>query len=237
MTDIVKTEEHALALTRPKGLEERSLKEDLIIPRAKLFHGLPSERDEFPNGQPGQVLNSITQEVLPATFVPFMKFYQWIRWNPRNTKDPNFNPEFGPGDAVWKSFNPYDERVQREGAFGPNGEAPLATKYISFIVKFDGVDMPVVLGFSKTSIRAGKQLLTTLEYLKCPIWHRKFKLGTRKEQGDAGSYYVYTIAPEGESDADSRETCGAWYEGFKAKAQDLKIHDEAAESTTDKAPF
>ena len=151
------------AVNVPKrGLEEGVENEDVMIPRASLLQSLSPEIIEDThkhlNLKVGQIINSLTKEVLPDTFIPIIRFVTWVRFNPRNKEDKNFDPTYDAGATIWRSNDPHDERVLREGKFGPNGEKPLATKFVNFLCYFPGVEMPIVISFSKTSFKAGKQL-------------------------------------------------------------------------------
>ena len=212
---------------RPQGLEADVERKDLIIPRAKLLQALSPEVSEG-NGRPGQVINSLTKEVLPGEFIPCIFFKQWICFNPRDSKHPNFNPLFGPGDVVYQSLDPNDERVKVDREFGPEGERPKATEFISFVSYFPGVQMPVVVSFANTSYKAGKQLLTMLNFGSKAIWERKFKLGSKTEKNTAigATYNVLTVEPAGDaSDEDAAFAKGVW-ESLSPKRSDLNVHAE-----------
>lgn len=226
----------AINADRPQGLEQESLREDLIIPRAKLLQALSPECTDG-HGKPGQIINSLTKEILPSEFIPVMKFYQWIRFNPRDSKAHGFNPDQAAGDLIWQSFNPYDDRVLKEGQFGQNGERPLATKFICFLSYFPGVDMPVVLSFSNTSLKAGRALLTQLEYSKGPIWEKKFKVVSKKVSNEKGTYYVLAVDPAGTATADESLIAGGWWKKYTPKKNDLDIHQEHENAESDDKGF
>jgi hypothetical protein len=212
----------------PLGLENDVERKDLIIPRAKLLQALSPEVSEG-NGKAGQIINSLTKEVLPAEFLPCIFFKQWICFNPRDSKHPNFNPLFGPGDVVYQSLDPNDERVKVDREFGPDGERPKATEFISFVSYFPGVQMPVVVSFANTSYKAGKQLLTMTKFgPKEGMWKRKFKLGSKTEKNTniGATYHVLTVEPAGNaSDEDAAFAKGVW-ESLSPKRSDLNVHTE-----------
>lgn len=234
-TEIAKQETTALATNgRGRGFEEPTQREDLIIPRAKLFQGLPVEYDQYPDAKPGQILNSLTKEVLPQEFIPVFKFTNWIRFNPRNKEDRGFDPAYAPGAMIWNSNDPHDPRVVEQGKFGPNGEPPLATKFLNFFSVFPGCAMPVVVSFSKTSFKAGRQLMTIAQLTGGDMFSRKYKLGVKKESGDQGSYYVLTVDPAGMVEGEMFKQAERFYDEFSAKP--IKVHEEQA-ADTEEVPY
>lgn len=186
------------ALTNPtktrKGFEEPIAKEDLIIPRAKLLQALsPEVVEDGKKFQPGMIINSLTKEILPQEFVPIFKFTNWVRFNPRNSKDENFDPAFGSGDVIWRETDPLDPKVVEFGKFGPNGEPPIATKFLNFFCYFPGVNMPLILSFSKTSFNAGKRLLSLAQFSNKDMFATKYKVASKQEVGEAGAYFVLVV--------------------------------------------
>lgn len=219
-TEIARTQ------SRGRGFEEPTAREDLIIPRAKLFQGLPVEYDQYPDAKPGQILNSLTKEVLPNEFIPIFKFTNWIRFNPRSKDERGFDPNFQLGAMIWNTNDPHDPRVQELSTFGPNGEPPIAIKFLNFFSLFPGHAMPVVVSFSKTSFKAGRQLMTIAQLNGGDMFSRKYKLGVKKESVEQGSYYVLTIDPAGIVEGDLFKQAEQWFEDFAMKP--IKVHDETA---------
>jgi hypothetical protein len=210
------------------GFEEPIDQGDLIIPRAKLFQGTPTEADEYPDAKGGQVINSLTKEVLPSVFVPVFKFTEVVKFNGRNQKDPDFNPAYAPGALIWKVTDPQDPRWA-EGDFGPNGEKPLAMRTLRFLSYFPGVQMPVIVSFAKTSYRAGKQLLSLAQFTPGNMFDRRYRLGTKKEESDGNTYHVFTVALDGISTDEERTIALDWYKALRGKA--LKVHEDDVGST------
>lgn len=203
-----------------KGFETPSSQDDFEIPRAKLFHGLPTEYEDYPNAKPGMILNNITKEELPHVFIPVFRHVEWIRFNPRDSKDPNFSFDHDAGAVIWRSSNPIDPRVIKDGAFGTNGEVPLATKFLSFLSYFPGIDMPIIVSFSKTSFKAGKQLNTMLTFSQGDMWASKFTLASKLTKSGQNAYYVFEVKGAGKSDENESAICANLYEQFKHKPID-----------------
>lgn len=226
-TDLVTRTNGALAVGshRPQGLENEVERKDLIIPRAKLLQALSPEVSEG-QGKPGQIINSLTKEALPGPFIPCIFFKQWICFNPRDSKHQNYNPLFGPGEVVYQSMDPNDERVRVDREFGPEGGRPKATEFISFVSYFPGVEMPVVVSFANTSYKAGKQLLTMLKFGSKAIWQRKFKLASKAEKNSqiGATYHVLTVEPAGDAtDEEAAFAKGIW-ESLSPRKSDIQVH-------------
>lgn len=212
-----------------KGFEENTPREDLIIPRAKLLQALsPEVIEDSDKFKPGMIINSLTKEILPEEFVPIFKFTNWIRFNPRSTKDPAHDPAYGAGDIIWRSSDPLDPRVIEEAKFGPNGENPLATKFINFFAYFPGVDMPVIISFSKTSLKAGRRLLSLAQFSQKDMFAMKYKLSAKQEVGDAGQYYVLNVEPIEHANENEYDTASNLWGQFHAKP--IQMHEEIPEA-------
>ncbi len=227
--------QRALAATGAprRGFEEPTQQEDLVIPRAKLLQALSPEvveKAKAPDGtvlEPGMIINSLTKEILPDVFIPVFKFTNWIRFNPRNKKEEGFDPAFEPGAIIWRSVDPMDPRVQEEAKFGPNGEKPLAIKFLNFFSFFPGVSMPIIVSFSKTSFNAGRRLLTMGQFSGKDMFAKKYALAAKQEASDAGVYFVLTVEPREEASEEEYGTGANLWEQFHARS--INVHDEAAD--------
>ena len=222
-----------------KGLEEPSQQEDMEIPRAKLMQSnSPEVLDSQKSGGkliPGVVINSLTKEVLPEEFVPVFKFTNWVRFNPKNKDDPNFDPAFDPKAIIWRSKDPNDPKVQEESKWGVNGEPPAATKFLNFFAYFPGVDMPIVISFCNTSFKAGKKLNSLCQFSKGDaIYERKYKLKTKEMSNDKGTFSVFEVKLGGESSPEDYAIADGFYNSFGHKVDSLKIDEESQEGEFEK---
>lgn len=226
-----------------RGFEEGVVKEDLIIPRAKLLQALSPEvvdKALSPDGvrlDSGMIINSLTKDVLPSEFIPVFKFTNWVRFNPRNDKTPGYDSAVEPGAIIWRSSDPSDSKVQTEGTFGPNGEIPLATKFINFFAYFPGVPMPMIVSFSKTSYKAGKQLLSLSKFTPGDMFSRKYKLTSKQMKNDMGTFFVLAVDPAGTPKPEDYQFAEKLWDEFSSKAKDIQVHDEAATGSDEEAPF
>ncbi len=235
--EITKTEAALATGSHQRGFESGITQEDLIIPRAKLIQALSPEITEGLGVRPGDIINSLTKEVLPDEFIPVFMFKNFIRFNPRSKADPNFDPAYEPGSVIWKSTDPEDPKVAAETRFGPNGEKPIATTFINFFSYFPGVPMPVIVSFSKTSYRAGRQLLSLAKFCGGDMFSRKYRLMSLMETNDIGTYAVFKVVPVGSTPSEDYSLCERLWNDFSAKAKDIQVHEETTDDTGDGTPF
>lgn len=222
-------------LTVPgRGFEGmRVEKSDLIIPRAKLLQALSPELETEKPLKAGQIINSLTLDVLSPRVVPIFAFKSYFRFNPRQAGAPGYDPAFEPGAMMWRSTDPDDPRVQEECAFGPNGEPPLALTCLNFFAKFEGATMPIVLSFSKTSYKAGKQLLSLARFCSGDMWSRAYQVGAALQKNEKGTYYTFTVTSLGASTSEEQQVAESWWGMFSQKAAELKVHEEERQAGED----
>lgn len=216
-----------------RGFESGFDQDDLIIPRAKLIQKMSPEIDDGLDVKPGEIINSLTKEKLPDVFIPIFAFKNFIRFNPRSETDPGYDPSFEPGAIIWKTNDPNDPRVLEETKFGPNGEKPIALSFINFFSYFPGVPMPVVVSFSKTSYKAGKQLLSLARFSGGDMFSRKYKIGSKMEEKDGAKYAVFTVAAAGEAGQEEFNSCERLWSDFSPKVKDIQVHDQVDDSPND----
>lgn len=218
----------------PMGFNDGDDKEDLIIPRAKLLQGLsPEIVDGLPGLSTGMIINSVTKEVLPGTFIPIFMFKNWMRFNPRKSTDYGYDPEFEPGAIIWRSDDPKDPRVIEEAAWGPNDEKPLATTFMNFFAVFEGSMTPVIVSFSSTSYKAGKQLYSIAKFTGLDMFARKYTLASKQEAKGNDKYFVLTVNPAGVCTQDQYDGCLSLFKDFNMKAGDIQVHDEANQEVSE----
>jgi hypothetical protein len=176
--------------------------------------------------RPGFIINSLTKEILPAEFVPVFLGYNWLKFNPRDDKDPKFNPAFAAGALIYRTSDPTDPVVIEEGKFGENGELPTITKFINFLALFVGEKSPILIPFCKTSYKAGKNLisLATFNSDNGKISSHKYRLTSKQQKNDKGTFFVMNVEPAGRSDDESIARADAFYGMYREKP--IVMHDE-----------
>jgi len=214
------------ATIKGRGFEHAIDKKDLIIPRAKLLQDLsPEVKDENSTLKPGQIINSLSREILPATFIPLFWSPTWIRFNPRNKEDRGYDSNYERGALIWMSRDPNDPRVLEEGEFGDNGESPLATKFINFFSIFIGHPMPIIVSFSKTSMKAGQRLLSLAKLTGGDMFGKRYNLTSKLMHKNNNNFYVLEATPIGLVANDSKEfkVSEILYNNYNEKP--IEVHD------------
>lgn len=210
-----------------RGHEEESDVDDLEIPRAKLIQFTSDEAqtdDPDLKVDAGKIINSITREELENIFIPIKKFTNFIQWNPRKKDDPYFDQAFEPGEMVFQTSDRRDPRVIEGIKFGENGEPPKVTKYLNFLCCFIGHDYPLILSFSKTSIKAGKSLNSLTQFTGGDMFSRKYKLAVTKRESAGTKYFVMDVVPTGICDPDEFKTAEMWFNQFGNKV--IHVHQD-----------
>jgi len=235
---VAKRQDETTAIVSPKrGFEAGVDQGDLIIPRAKLIQALSPEMQEGTDGiKVGSIINSLTKRVLPEEFIPVFSFKNFIRFNPRSKDDPNFNTAHDPGAVMWKTSDPHDPLVIEQTRFGDNGEKPLATTFLSFFSYFPGVPMPVIVSFSKTSYRTGKQLLSLCRFSGGDMFSRRYRLTSQMETNDIATYAVLRVSPLGEAEGRDLALCESLWNDYSGKTQNIQVHEETGQSE-DERPY
>ena len=222
------TKKPSIAKPQGRGFEDGVDREDIIIPRVKLLQALSPEVQAGIKPQ-GVFINSITQEEVEPVFIPLFKFKNWIKFNPRDKRDPNFNPDFEPGAIIWRTDDPNDPRIA-EAKFGPNGELPTATTFLNFFCLFSTPSMdfkPTILSFSKTSYKAGKKLLTLSLMAGGDMFSRKYELSSNKTKNDIGEFYVMEVSPAGKVSDEEYAAAEMAYNMYRGKK--IEVHDDLSD--------
>lgn len=214
-----------------RGLEQEIDVKDIIIPRARLLQPTTPEVAEqsVPGAKMGELMNSITKRILPKEFVAIAFFKNWGRFNPRKKDDPGFDAAHEPGATIWISFDKDDPRVKKEAEWGPNNEKPLATAFLNFLAFFPGEIMPVILSFSKTSYKAGKQLLSLATMCEGDLFSRKYRVATETRKNDQGTFAVMKVEAAGLPTPEEAATAEAWYEQYGKSVTTLRMDAQVDE--------
>ena len=229
---------------------------DILLPRAKILQPtsdeLTNERYESQNFKAGQLINSLTKEVLPAKFVPILKFNSRLLWIPKKagggmacrSMDAKTGivldaPKWGPWDEATNKWNPV-KTVQ-------NGECiscdtcpyanwvgdvpPVCTKSMNFLVMFIDSGFPMVLSFKSTSLKHGKKLYSMAKMMPGNMFDYMYELKTFRKSNDKGTFYEVDVMPGGKVPAEQAQQFAEMYSSFRSLA--FKFDDD--EDTSEKA--
>jgi len=205
-----------------RGHEEELDRDDILIPRVKLLQALNPEVAEDPKKyMPGMLINSLTGEELPEVFIPIQKSTEWIFFNPRKKNDEGFNSDYDPGALIWRSTDRNDPHVQALG------EDAWRHKFLHFLAYFPGTEMPVILSFSRTSMKAGKKLNTLTKFCGGDMFERNYKVASVQETNDQGTYFVLKVAQGQILDKEREEfkISEAYYNDFANKRVQVDVSD------------
>lgn len=226
------TNTNLMATETRLGFEEHTDIKDLIMPRAKLLQSKSPEVEEpvyEGKYRAGQIINSVTLDQVSGVFVPVFKFTNWIRFNPRDRQKAGFDATYNPGDIIWMSNDPNDQRVLSEGEWGPNGERPLATKFLNFFAVFEGDQAPTIISFSNTSYKTGRKLLSLCQFSGGNMFSRKYALKSKMEEKDGNKYFVFEVMPLGALDKESElyKLAYNYHSQFGMQRRDeIIVHDQ-----------
>ena len=210
----------------------------LIIPRLKLVQKNSVEIDNE-LAKPGQVVNSVTKEVIlrgkePIVIIPI-----------KNTKSRLlFRPMGEGGGLLCQSF----DGMTGQGAPGGNclecpkakwpedrskSTSPECADYINVFCVVRGYDFPIPLtgAFGKTSMGAGKQLVNffwadSQKAQKSP-WNFAYELNTIPSENEKGKFYIFKIAPGGKATKDEIEKGELFYNLITSTQ--IEIHEDEDE--------
>lgn len=123
--------------------------------------------------------------------------------------------------------------VKARKAFAETGEFP----------DTDDTLLPCLLTFKSSSYRAGKVLITHLAKCKefgVPAYVNTFKLTTKKQTNDQGTFYTFEVEKEGKTDPSFVDSCAKWttivtQQGVQVDASDEVV--DAAPVSKEGVPF
>lgn len=256
MTEEKKKEETALAERQAATavLSQRMLDEDdtkvsgkdLILPKVLLMQGLSGAVTDSKAAM-GEIRDSLENKLLaeptkPLEFVPFyfnktwvifekiatkggdkLEYVKQIPWSPEND-----NWEW---DTVEKGDDGKEHRYRRDQSI--NVYCLLASE-----IK-EGIFMPYVISFRRTSYVTGKALLTTKEKLKLSrrAWASKvFALSSVKTENELGTFYKLEVATARDSTPEELEAVAPWFDMIKTQGVKVDESDLKAEGSTAAQP-
>lgn len=223
---IEKTDNLPMAATDNRGFEEPIDQGDLMIPRAKLLQPMSEElKDPTTTLRQGQIINSLTKEVLPAIFTPIFHYKEYMRFNPRKKEDPGWDEKFAPGALIWKTRDANDPRT-KECEFGPDGESPIAITTLNFFCTFEGQPMPIILSFSKSSYKTGRLLLSLTKFRGGAMFRGKYALTVTPGKSDKGNYFVLNVAAKGDCNPDEFKMAESYHTMYGSKRDSIETHIE-----------
>lgn len=222
--EMVVSESNVPDVVRDKGMGQETLDdENQQLPRVKLLQPLSPEVEDG-DCKPGQMVNSLTGDNYgkELVFQPLMRLKSRIMWKPREE-----------GGGILCSSNdgirPRNTEYAEECLKCPKGKwndktPPECVEYINYLILPEGAEMPVILPMEKTKLKAAARLKSLIRYkgTSKSVFDFKYKISTRKEENNKGSFFVYSIDPSGEASAEEKDAAKAWYLTLKGIEEDLR---------------
>lgn len=215
---------------------------DLILPRIKLVQ---AQSQEVSDGlaQAGQFFNTLTNEVLDnVVFVPIVPFKQRIMLV-RGEKRPVINqalkaanlPEIS-SDFEGLACRSYDMEVGNGTPGIACGDCPLSqwdeqepplcseTYNVAGVSEYGDL---LVLSFSKSSARQGKQLFSMIRVMP-GAQGRLFTMTSKSERGKKGTYFAPVVTPGGPAPTELVRQVRTWASQLEGAVLNVTPEDDEA---------
>jgi hypothetical protein len=225
---------------------------DIVVPRVKVLQAMSAEVTDVEGAKVGDFYNTLTNELYGArlAFVPLMPFKQRIllvRAERRDRIEAALGAEISEGDGLkCRSF----DMVHGQGEPGILCEQcplsvwvgnvpPLCTETYNLAATSETGEL-IVLSFSKSGARTGKQLFSALRLTPVVPWTYLYSLTSKMVQNDQGRFAVPTFKREGATTSEQRDQALYWarqLDGMTLNvAPDVAVDESAEEPPTDDAP-
>lgn len=227
---LIKQESNAVtSVNQARGFERIDLRE-VSMPRVKVMQGLsPELEDEDYDFRPGDIIHGLLMEKLPENFIPLQVWDSRILFSSREE-----------GSKILCRANdgrhgfPEGADTPRPCSSCPHGQwngdnPPECTLTINVLALFEGYDMPVVIQFANTSWKYGNRFKQMAVYSGGDIFSRKYKLKSKRESNDKGTYYVIQAKPAGLPTEEEYKKAEALYERFLNVTVVADVEDEMDE--------
>ncbi len=235
MNEVAKTETPgALALTEQfaglMGREQTDVK-DIILPKILLMQGLSKfvadEKALMGEFRGSLDANLLGDKATPLEVIPFHVTKTWIIFeNDEYSKQVPWSPENS--DWEWTGEAKVDNRVVKIRRDQSLNVYVLLPKEVT-----EGLYLPYVVSFRRTSYTAGKKLVTAKEKLKRfgrPLASKAFLLSAKKEENDKGSFYVWDIEQGRDTTIEEMGAVKPWFDMAQSsllKVDETDLQEEA----------
>lgn len=214
----------ALPMNVESALETHAEAKDLIIPKLLVMQGL-SQAVSDGKAVLGEIRDSLDNKLFGAKektleFIPLHFYKTWILFEEEKGKlEYKAQVPYTPANANWEWETIVDgKKVRRDQAINVYCVLPSEIK--------EGIFLPYIVSFRRTSYVTGKKLLTDREKMLIAKrkWHTKtFKLGSKQEKNDMGSYYIFTTEMGRDTKPEEIEAITPWL--AMVTSQSLKVDD------------
>ncbi len=218
----------ALAVHIDQVLETHAEAKDLIIPKILVMQGLSQSVSEG-KAVLGELRDSLDNKLFGGKdktleFIPLHFYKTWIIFTEEKGKfEYTAQVPCTAQNANWTWEDTVDgKKVRRDQAINVYCILPQEIK--------EGIFLPYIVSFRRTSYITGKKLLTDREKMLIAKrrWHTKtFKLGSKLEKNDQGSFYVFTSEMGRDTTPEEIEAISPWLGMVTSQA--MKVDDSDLE--------
>ncbi len=237
------------ALTDPRKMPQARefSAQDILVPKLLICQPTSDLGEDTPQGA---FVRSTDQVVLgkELDIIPMNSFRTWVifeitgsrpkfkRVEPCTYENEDFPWEFEEDgvpyrrDKVLNFYCLIPQDIEREkAAMASDDPDP------------DDALLPIVVSFSRTSYKVGKELTTHFAKIEkfrqanpnVSLYPSSFKLTTELQTNDQGKWYTYKIAGKEKSDVSHRETCASWHKIVSSGAAQVhEVDDSGVTSDT-----
>lgn len=246
---VVKVETTEVAVNKPvRGLEGANM-EGISFPRTKIMQPTSPELADSETLRLGDVINTLTLEKLPKTFIPLMVWDSNILFTPRDEKPEDKVRLIAVGiteDDMQASAILCNAREGRCGdRFGDcakcglnkfdnlHNTKPVCMATVNVMALFDGVTLPIIIQFAATSLKHGNKFKQMLLFSGGDVFSRRYSMASVKKSQTGKTWYELTVAPAGKCTDDEYIKAEQMYRA--AEAQKEEAQRQAQEQTYENA--
>lgn len=199
------------------GHEDHLSQDDFEIPRAKIVQ---FSSDEAKAADPkdriaaGVFISNVSKKELSSVFIPIRRMKAYTKWNARQKDDPDYDPAFEAGALIFSTKDRHDPRIKEGDLDFHDGATPKVDLSYTFLALFEGQRMPMLLTFTRTSLKFGKRLNTLLDEAGGDMFSNKFKLKFKLEDKGKGAYYTMEAVGHGKATDEEYKICKEFYLRF-----------------------
>jgi len=210
---------------------------DLVIPRLEIVQDLSPQRKKtdpayIPGAEEGMMFNTVTKELYPTgvIIVPVLFRKEFIIWKNRQ-KGGGFAGSFETVEAALHALSEMENR----------GDYEIQDTHQNFCLVLhpestaeDPIVGEIVLSFSKTKMKIGRQLNSMIKMRGGDRWSSAYRLEVVQATSDKGDYFNYKVTPIGYVSPATAALAERMYEEVKSFRKDISREAvaEGAEETT-----
>jgi hypothetical protein len=211
---------------------------DILLPKVLAMQGL-SKKVAAELARQGEMRDSIENKLLgdrnnPFEIIPFYITKSWILFHEVDGKmEYKGQVPFGPENANWEWEIVVDKvKHRRDQSLNVYCLDPREIE--------EGMFLPYLISFRRTSYKGGKKLITAKEKMRMAnraLATKTFKVSTVQETNEKGIYYVFDVAMGRDTTQKEIEAVLPWAELVRTsqvKVDDSDLHEETG--TTGSAP-